>query len=124
LSISRQCELLSIHRSGLYYQPVGESEENLLLMRKLDEQYLLTPYYGVRRMTAWLRRQGFLVNGKRIARLMPLTGLPAIYPKQDLSKPNLTAKKYPYLLKGLTINKVHQVGASDEKRLYVFGSHY
>ena len=124
LSISRQCELLSIHRSGLYYQPVGESEENLLLMRKLDEQYLLTPYYGVRRRRAWLGRQGFLVNRKRIARLMRLTGLLAIYPKQDLSKPNLTAKKYPYLLKGLTINKVHQVGASDEKRLYVFGSHY
>lgn len=113
LSISRQCDLLSIHRSGLYYQPVGESEENLLLMRKLDEQYLLTPYYGVRRMTEWLRREGIVVNRKRIARLMRLMGLAAIYPKKDLSKPNVEAKKYPYLLKGLTVNKIHQVWATD-----------
>lgn len=113
LSRSKQCDLLSIHRSGLYYQPVQESEQNLLLMRKLDKQYLLTPYYGVRRMTIWLQQQGFEVNRKRVARLMRLMGLQAIYPKGNLSKPDPAAKKYPYLLKGLTINRVHQVWATD-----------
>jgi putative transposase len=113
LSMSKQCDLLSIHRSGLYYQPVQESEQNLLLMRKLDEQYLLTPYYGIRKMTAWLLREGFSVNRKRVARLMRLMGLQTLYPKKDLSKPNVEAKKYPYLLKGLTINCVHQVWATD-----------
>jgi putative transposase len=113
LSRSKQCDLLSIHRSGLYYQPVQESEQNLLLMRKLDEQYLLTPYYGVRRMTIWLQQQGFEVNRKRVGRLMRLMGLQAIYPKGNLCKPDPAAKKYPYLLKGLTINRVHQVWATD-----------
>jgi len=73
----------------LYYQPVGESEE----MRKVDQQYLLTPDYGIRRMTIWLRGQGFSVNRKRVARLMRLMGVIAIYPKKDLSKPNPEAKK-------------------------------
>lgn len=82
-------------------------------MRKLDGQYLLTPYYGVRRMTVWLQGQGFPVNRKRVARLMRLMGLITIYPKKDLSKPNPAAKKYPYLLKGLIINRVHQVWATD-----------
>jgi putative transposase len=129
LSMSKQCDLLSIHRSGLYHQPVEESEPNLLLMRKLDEQHLLTPYYGIRKMTAWLLREGFLVNPKRVARLRRLMGLQTIYPKRNLSKPNAEAKKYPYLLKGLAINEVHQADYrhyvyADEERLYVFGRHY
>ncbi len=70
LSIRRQCELLGVNRAGLYYQPRGESEENLQLMRLLDEQYKRTPFYGRRRMWAWLRDQGYEVNLKRIARLL------------------------------------------------------
>jgi putative transposase len=79
-SLSRQCELLSLHKSGLYYQPKGESEQNLRLMRKIDEQYLKTPFAGYRMMSEWLRRAGEAVNEKRIRRLMRLMGLTAIIP--------------------------------------------
>jgi hypothetical protein len=80
LSIRRQCELLGVNRAGLYYEPVGESEENVLLMRLLDEQYTRAPFYGSRRMTAWLATQGHEVNRKRISRLMQVMGLEAVYP--------------------------------------------
>jgi putative transposase len=69
ISLRRQCQLLGLHRSGLYYEPQTESPENLAVMRLLDEQYTRTPFYGVRRMTAWLQQQGHLVNEKRVRRL-------------------------------------------------------
>jgi putative transposase len=113
LSLRRQCELLGVNRTSLYYQSVGESEENLLLMRRLDEPYTRTPFYGSRRMTAWLRGQGYDVNRKRMARLMRLMGLEAIYPKPKLSQPGEGHKIYPYLLEGVEVNRVNQVWSTD-----------
>ncbi len=112
-SLTRQCELLSIHKSNLYYEPKGESEQNLHLMRKIDEQYLKTPFAGYRMMSALLGRAGEAVNEKRVRRLMRLMGLTAIYPKPDLSKANKAHKKYPYLLRNIVINQVNQVWSSD-----------
>jgi putative transposase len=86
---------------------------NLELMRVLDEQYTATPFYGVRRMTAWLRRQGYSVNHKRVARLMRAMGLEAIYPKPNLSRPSLMQARYPYLLKGLSIDRANHVWSAD-----------
>ena len=113
LSIRRQCELLGLNRSGLYYQPVGESKENLLLMRLLDEQYTRTPFYGSRKMTEWLVRQGYAVNRKRISRLMELLGIEAVYPKPKLSSPGEGHRIYPYLLRGKTVDRVNQVWSTD-----------
>ena len=113
LSIRRQCDLLGVSRASLYYQPGGESEENLLLMRLLDEQYTRTPFYGRRRMKAWLERQGYEVNPKRVARLMELIGIEAIYPKPKLSVPGDGHKIYPYLLEGVEVNRVNQVWSTD-----------
>ena len=79
ISIRRQCELLGVNRAGLYYQPLGENEENLRLMRLLDEEYTRTPFYGSRRMTAWLGTKGFEVNRKRVSRLMAVMGIEAVY---------------------------------------------
>lgn len=113
LSISRQCELLSIRRSAYYYQPVGENAQNLELMRLLDEQYLETPWYGARQMTRHLRRESHKVNRKRIGRLMKMMGLSAIYQKPNTSKPHPQHKIYPYLLRGLTIERPNQVWCAD-----------
>ena len=87
ISIRRQCGLLGANRSGLYYQPLGESEDNLQLMRLLDEQYTRAPFYGSRRMVEWLGTKGFEVNRKRVARLMEVMGIEAVYPKPKLSLP-------------------------------------
>ena len=95
LSIRRQCELLGLNRSTLYYQPASESPFNLQLMRLIDEQYLQTPFYGWPRMTAYLRRQGYQVNGKRIRRLMQLVGLQAIYPKPKTTVAATDHRVYP-----------------------------
>jgi putative transposase len=100
-------------RSGLYYIPAEESAENLGLMRLLDEKYMKTPFFGVRRMTDWLDKQGHAVNAKRVRRLMRVMGLEAIYPKPRLSLPGLGHKIYPYLLRGLKIDRPNQVWASD-----------
>ncbi len=113
ISIARQCELVGLTRSSFYYLPKGESAENLHLMRLLDEQYTLTPYYGVRRMTAWLRSQGYHVNHKRVARLMHTMGIEAIYPKPRLSSAHPTHRVYPYLLRGVPITRVNQVWSTD-----------
>jgi len=113
LSMRRQCELLGVNRTSLYYQPVGESEENLLLMRLLDEQYTRTPFYGRRRMTVWLQSQGYEVNPKRVARLMERMGIEALYPKPKLSQPGDGHKVYPYLLEGVEMNRVNQVWSTD-----------
>jgi len=113
LSVRRQCELLGVNRAGLYYEPVGESAENLLLMRLLDEQYTRAPFYGSRRMTAWLATQGHEVNRKRISRLMQVMGVEAVYPKPKLSQPGEGHKIYPYLLRGVTVERVNQVWSTD-----------
>lgn len=113
LSVTRQCELLDLNRSSLYYDPAGEEPLNLLLMRLIDEQFTRTPFYGSRRMTAWLRGQGHPVNRKRVQRLMGLMGLEAIYPKPTLSQRVSGHEKYPYLLKELTVLRPNQVWATD-----------
>jgi len=113
ISLRRQCELLGVNRAGLYYQPLGESEENLLLMRLLDEQYTRTPFYGSRRMTAWLETKGFAVNRKRVSRLMAVMGIEAVYPKPGLSRPGEGHKIYPYLLRGVEVARVNQVWSTD-----------
>lgn len=109
ISISRQIELLGLSRSGYYYQPQGENPLNLHLMNLIDEQYTKMPFYGVDKMTAWLRREGYRVNPKRVRRLMRAMGLEAIYPKRKLSLPSVDHKKYPYLLRGLVIDRPDQV---------------
>lgn len=113
LSIRRQCVLLRVNRSTLYYSPVRENEQDILLMNLMDQQYTLTPFYGTRRMTAWLRRQGHNVNRKRVRRLMRKTGLWPIYRKRNLSKRNHQHKIYPYLLEGLAIDRPGMVWAAD-----------
>jgi len=113
ISLRRQCELLGLNRSTLYYTPVGASEFKLGLMRLIDEQYTRTPFYGWLRMTASLRRQGLPVNHKRVQRLMRLMGLQAIYPKPKTSQGDGRAKIYPYLLRDLAISQPNQVWSSD-----------
>ena len=113
ISIRRQCELLDVNRSGLYYRHLGESEENLRLMRLLDEQYTRTPFYGSRKLTEWLGTQGFVVNRKRVSRLMAVMGLEAVYPTPKLSQPGEGHRIYPYLLRGLGVNRVNQVWSTD-----------
>jgi putative transposase len=112
-SVRRQCALLGLNRSSLYYEPAGETPENLRLMRLIDEQYTACPFYGSRRMTAWLIQQGGPVNRKRVQRLMRLMGLEAIYPKPRLSARGKGHRIYPYLLRGLTIERPDQVWSAD-----------
>ena len=113
LSIVRQCELLGISRSGYYYEPAMENPLNLVLMRLIDEQYTRFPFYGSPRMTAWLRREGYPVNHKRIERLMNKMGIQGVCPKKNLSKGCDEHRKYPYLLGGLMIDHPNQVWSSD-----------
>lgn len=113
ISVSRQCELLGLHRSGLYYQPVAESEENLAIMRLLDEQYYKTPFYGIRKLTEWLQNMDYRVNHKRVRRLMKLMGWKTLYREPNTSEPNKQHKVYPYLLKGMRIWKPNQVWQID-----------
>jgi len=116
ISVRRQCELLGLNRSNLYYTPTGESEENLRLMRWIDEQYTATPFFGSRRMAAWLREiKKVKVNRKRIARLMQVMGLEAVHPKPklSLSQPGEGHKIYPYLWKDVEIERVNQVWSTD-----------
>ncbi len=113
LSIVRQCELLALARSSYYYQGASESEENLHLMRLLDEQYTRAPFYGIGRMTAWLRSQGYGVNHKRVERLMQVMGIEAIYPKPRLSRAGVQVQRYPYLLRNVSIERVNQVWSTD-----------
>lgn len=113
ISVARQCELLGLPRSSFYYEARPESGYNLALMGLIDEQYLGTPFYGVPRMTAWLRAQGHAVNPKRVRRLMRKMGLEAIYPKRRLSVRNPAHRVYPYLLRGLEISRPGQVWATD-----------
>jgi len=113
LSVVRQCRLLDISRSGLYYQPKGISEEDLTLMKLIDRQYLATPFYGARKIAAWLKSEGHQVNRKRVRRLMRIMGLKAIYRRPRTSKPAPGHKIYPYLLGGMEITRPNQVWATD-----------
>src|SRR6476659_4334226 len=113
VSIRRQCELLGLNRASWYLRPAADSAENLALMRLIDEQYLLRPFYGSRRMTAWLIEQGHTVNRKRVQRLMRRMGLEAIYPKPRLSQRGEEAQIYPYLLRNVEILRPNQVWSSD-----------
>lgn len=112
-SIRRQCRLAGIPRSSIYYEPACETETNLLLMRLIDEQYMLHPEFGYPRMTDWLRDEGYAVNHKRIARLMQRMGLQAITPGPHTSKPAPGHKIYPYLLRNVDIEQVNQVWSTD-----------
>ena len=109
----RQCELLGLSRSSLYYEPGGEAAEALRLMRRIDEPYTACPFYGSRRITAWLVQQGEEVNRKRVQRLMRVMGLEAIYPKPRLSAAGRGHKIYPYLLRGVKIERPDQVWSAD-----------
>jgi putative transposase len=113
VSIVRQCALLSISRSGFYYEPRGESAEALVLMRIMDEAFLECPFYGSRQMMRHLRRQGYEVGRKRVARLMELMGLITIYQKPNTSKPAFQNTIYPYLLRGLEIIRPNHVWCTD-----------
>lgn len=113
LSTREQCKLLEISRSTVYYREVEPDGYELELMRLIDKQYIKTPFYGSRRMTEWLKSEGHRVNRKRIQRLMRTMGIEAIYPKRSTSRPAPGHKIYPYLLKGLKINRPGQVWASD-----------
>jgi len=113
LSIVRQCKLLDISRSGLYYQPVGISQEDLTLMKLIDRQYLATPFYGARKIAAWLKSKGHRVNRKRVRRLMRIMGLKAIYRRPRTSQPTRGHKIYPYLLSGMKITRPNQVWSAD-----------
>ena len=113
VSLSRQCDLLDISRASVYYRPVPTRAADLELMALMDRQYLKTPFYGSRRMKAWLRQQGHLVSRNRVRRLMRLMGLEAIYRRPNTSKPAPGHKVYPYLLKGVEVTRVNQVWAAD-----------
>lgn len=113
LSIRSQCELLSIHRSGFYYAPAQESQENLKLMRLLDNRYLDHPTHGVLQMQEYLSDEGHQVNHKRVRRLLRLMNLMAIYPKKNLSKLGYAEYVHPYLLKWLEVSRSNQVWQID-----------
>ena len=113
LSVRRQCRLLSLTRSTLYAMPAGESAENLALMRRIDEQFLETPWYGSRQMARWLRRQGHLVGRHRVRRLMRKMGLSPIYQAPRTSQPHPQHRIYPYLLRDLTIERPNHVWCTD-----------
>ena len=113
LSLSRQCELLDVSRSSQYYEPQGESAENLALMRRLDELHLAHPFYGSRQMTRHLRREGVVVGRHRVRRLMRLMDMEAIYRKPRTSAANPEHRVYPYLLRDLVIDRPDQVWCAD-----------
>ena len=124
LTISRQCELLKVARSSFYYQAQGPSDEELSLLRLIDEQYLKTPFYGSRRMTVVLRQQGYSVNRKRVQRLMRQLGLEAIYPKPRLSQAQPEHQVYPYLLRNLAVTHANHVWCTDITYLPVLKGHF
>jgi putative transposase len=105
LSQTRQCQLLSLARSTFYYQPQSLDNEKLALLRKLDEQYLKTPQYGARSYATWFVRQGISIGRKRTANMMKILGIVSTAPKPKTSHPDKRHKTYPYLLKGVVINR-------------------
>jgi putative transposase len=113
LSVTRQCELLELNRSTLYYQTSGVSSEELALMRRIDQMHLERPFYGSRRIRDWLQDEGHDVNRKRVQRLMRQMGIMAVYPKPRTSRPGKGHTIYPYLLKDTTVHRPNQVWAAD-----------
>ena len=109
----RQCELLGVNRSSLYYEPVEPDEEELGLMRRIDEIHLKYPFFGSRKITRTLKEEGKEVNRKRVQRLMRVMGLESTAPKPNTSKPAPENPVYPYLLRNLEVTRVKQVWASD-----------
>jgi len=124
LSMTRQCELMNIHRSGLYYKPKAETELNLKLMRQIDEEFMRHPWIGVERMTTYLNEDlGHLVNKKRVRRLYRLMDLQAIGPRPNTSKPAKGHKVYPYLLRNMKIERPNQVWGIDITYIPVQGGY-
>lgn len=113
IPINRQCQILKLNRSSFYYRGREVSDSELALMRQIDEIHTKRPYYGSRRIRDWFEDQGISVNRKRIQRLMRLMGIQALYPKKKTSRPGKGHKVYPYLLRGLDINRSNQVWAAD-----------
>lgn len=113
LSVRNQCELLGLNRSTYYYEPALETEENLRLMKEIDQLHLRFPTFGSPRITAWLRRNGWEINRKRVVRLMELMDIEAIYTRCSTSKPGPGHRIYPYLLRGLEIKGPNQVWCAD-----------
>jgi putative transposase len=113
LSVARQCKLLDISRSGLYYQPARVSDEDLRLMKLIDCQYMVTPFYGTRKMAVWLKSKRYSVNRKHVRRLMQLMGLKAIYRHPRTSPPGPGNKIYPYLLTSMAITRPNQIWCAD-----------
>ena len=113
LSLAGQCRLLGLSRSGLYYEVAPESAENQALMRLLDQEYTRHPFYGVRRMTWFLGQEGFVANPKRVRRLLRLMGLEALYPKPRLSAGDGRPGRFPYLLRGVAVERANQVWCTD-----------
>jgi putative transposase len=113
LSVVRQCDLVSISRSGFYYQPTGETSLNLTLMRLIDVQFLETPWYGSRQMARHLRREGYTVGRKRVRRLMAKMGLEPIYQRPRTTVPHPGHQVYPYLLREMVIDRPNQVWCAD-----------
>lgn len=114
LSIRAQCKLLGVNRGMLYYQRRSLKESDVVVMHLMDEQYTRTPYYGVERMTACLKRLGICIGHNRVRRLLRLMGLQAVYPKPRLSRPGGPEHRiWPYLLRGLAVERPNQVWAAD-----------
>jgi putative transposase len=113
LSLSKQCILLKVNRNFLYFVPKGECEENIMMMDLLKKQYIVTPFYGYRKMTVWFEKHDFNINEKRVRRLMKLVNWQTIYREPRTTIAVKEHKKFPYLLKGLEITKRNQVWATD-----------
>lgn len=113
MSVRRQCELLELARSSFYYEPEQLDAESIYLTHLIDEEFTRHPFIGTRRMTVYLQHLGHAVNRKRLQRLYGMMGLETIYPKKNLSKANLEHKTFPYLLRGLLINRINQVWSTD-----------
>lgn len=113
VSVRRQCELLSLNRSSFYYAPEPISAEDQAVMNQIDEIYTKCPFYGARKISRELKRRGFFVGRKRTGRLMRLMGLEAVFPKRNTSKPHPGHPVYPYLLRGVTVNRTNQVWSMD-----------
>ena len=124
LSIQRQCQLLRVSCSSYYYQPKKISEEELTLLRLLDEQYMKTPFYGSRKLTVFLCSMGYEINRKRVMRLMNQLGLQTIYPKKKTTVSNPNHEIYPYLLRELVVNRANQVWCTDITYLPVEKGHF
>jgi len=123
ISVSRQCQLLALPRSTRYHRPKPVANETLNLMKRIDELYLMHPFYGARQMMRALSRLGYEVGRKRVSRLMTLMGLEAIYRKPNLSKANPAHSIYPYLLRGLKVDRPNQVWATDITYIPVDGGY-